>query len=143
MEGLSADAALHIWRWAADPGCTQVLYPATTCLRRDDTDDVGDIVIEFTADGQHPGTVFRAGDDTVATEFAAGDFDLSFEEPDPRITSSSDGFDKEVHGDIEPAQHGDRTPSTSLAMLFSKTTRSPAPENRSCTRADQPARGRT
>jgi hypothetical protein len=45
-------------------------------LRRDDAEDVGDLVTQLLAVGEQPGAIGWAGDDAVAAKLAAGDFDL-------------------------------------------------------------------
>jgi hypothetical protein len=50
----------------------------------------------------------------VAAELAADDLNLRVEKPDAGIATSSDGLDKGVTDDVEPAQHGDRIPRDSV-----------------------------
>ncbi len=85
--------------------------PARIRLRCDDADDVGDVVIEFPADGQQPGPVLGAGDDTVPAQFAAEDLDLSPQEPYAGIATGGERFNEEMTDHVEPAQHGDRIPN--------------------------------
>ncbi len=67
-------------------------HPADISLGRDDTDDIGHVVVEFLADRKQSGAIVRAWDDAVAAELAAQYIDLSLEEPDTGIPTRHTRF---------------------------------------------------
>ena len=70
--------------------------PATIRPRRHDAAHVGNVVIEFLADGQQSGAIVRARDDSVAAELAPEYVDLGFKEANTGIPAGSAGFSEEV-----------------------------------------------
>ena len=60
-------------------------------------------MVEFLADCQEPGAVVRVGHDSVATDLAAEDLDLGFEEADAGVPARGAGFRDEVQSDVESA----------------------------------------
>ena len=59
-------------------------------------DHARDVVVELLADRQQAGTIIWIGDDAVAAELAAEDFDLGLQRPDAGVPACCARFDEEV-----------------------------------------------
>ena len=69
------------------------------CSRRDNLDDVANIVVEFSPDTEQPGAIVWTRDDTISSQLATKDFNLGFEDANTSIATCSTGFDEEVCSD--------------------------------------------
>jgi hypothetical protein len=71
-------------------------HPPRIGPRRDNADDVLDVVVEFTAESQEQGPIVWAWDDPVPAELPPEDVDLGLQEPNTGVPPGGAGFPKEV-----------------------------------------------